>query len=175
MSLLELIVATLLGGWVRWLRAFESARLLAIHDLEELIVTSKVLDETEPIGYAAGLRWATFAWEHHREALTLGLQTRDRRLLDDLSTLLAAAAVFRDSGTQMFTPEQREQMESARTRLSELHLRWYEVSFVYGALRRACSKAAAAARARGGVGHSHELVATWVVMPAWRRADGVSA
>jgi hypothetical protein len=137
MSLLELIVAalgggivaTLLGGWVRWLRAF---RLLAIHDLEELIVTSKVLDETEPIGYAAGLRWATFAWEHHREALTLGLQTRDRRLLDDLSTLLAAAAVFRDSGTQMFTPEQREQMESARTRLSELHLRWYEVSFVYG-------------------------------------------
>jgi hypothetical protein len=40
--------------------------------------------------------------------------------------------VFRDSGTQMFTPQQREQMESARTRLSELHLRWYEVSFVYG-------------------------------------------
>jgi hypothetical protein len=69
---------------------------------------------------------------HHREALALGLQTRDRKLLDVLSTLLAAAAAFGDTGMQMFTPQQRDEMQSTLTRLSKLHLRWYEAALVYG-------------------------------------------
>jgi hypothetical protein len=139
------IVATALGGWARFLRAFEAARLLAIHDLEELIVTSRVLDETEPLGETRGLRWATYAWEHHREDLALGLATRDRKLLDDVSTLLAVAAVFSDTGTQTFSAENRALLQSARDRLGALHLRWYEAGIVYGpryALRAARSRRA---------------------------------
>jgi hypothetical protein len=126
------IIATALGGWVRLVRAFEAARVLAIGDLTTLLVTSQTVATTEPIGLAPGIQWATYAWEHHREALTLGLQSRDSDLFEDLAIVFFSVTVMGGTGMQIFDETRRAEIEGVRDRLRALHLRWYEACLVYG-------------------------------------------
>jgi hypothetical protein len=127
------LIATVLDAWIAHLRAFETARLQVLDDLDSINALSETIkkfgDRLEPAELER-MRYPTRTWSANRAVMVTRLERNDPALLNRMSSLFAVLALTPLTGT--IENDLRDGLENAYKALRAATLGRVEGVFVYG-------------------------------------------